>query len=178
MLMIITMDGLSGAGKSYQAEILSKRLGYEVVNFYEKKVAHNIELLSLSNPCYHLIWLEELSRQGLILDDPPFFSSSLFALFEENELALIDAFLELLNASKLKPTVSFCLKIDLAHAGARRTKRDLGITMLPDQLDGKREKSDEWFRFYDYLDSRLDYFHIIDGAQTPEKVTADILEKL
>ena len=176
--MIITMDGLSGAGKSYQAEILSKHLDIEVINFYEKKIEYGVNLSSVSNLCYHLIWLEELSKQDLILDDPPFFSSSLFALFEEDELALIDAFLELLNASKLKPTVSLCLKIDLAHAGARRTKRDLGITMLPDQLDWKREKSDEWFRFYDYLDSRLDYFHIIDGAQTPEKVTADILEKL
>ena len=63
--MIITMDGLSGAGKSCQAESLSKRRGYEVVNFYEKKVAHNIELSSLSNPCYHLIWLEEVSTAPL-----------------------------------------------------------------------------------------------------------------
>ena len=178
--MIITMDGLSGAGKSCQAESLSKRRGYEVVNFYEKKVAHNIELSSLSNPCYHLIWLEEVSTAPLILDDPPFFSSAFFALFEKNELVIIDTFLEFLNASQLRPGASFCLKVDLACAAARRTKRDLKIEIAPESLitEWDSQKEAELFNFYDYLDVRLDYFHIIDGSQTPEKVTADILEKL
>ena len=116
----------------------------------------------------------------MILDDPPFFSSAFFALFEKNELVIIDTFLEFLNASQLRPGASFCLKVDLACAAARRTKRDLKIEIAPESLitEWDSQKEAELFNFYDYLDVRLDYFHIIDGSQTPEKVTADILEKL
>ena len=177
--MIITFDGLSGAGKSSQSRELARFLGFEVVNFdhQKKSVFEMLDAKSndLSSICNHVILLHHASNvntKDVIIEDPPFFSSALFALFEKQELVVIDKFLEFFNATQLRPVKSFCLKVGVDCAAARRAKRDSAI-VYP-SWDSKKEA--ELFSFYDYLNARLPYFHIIDGESDQDTVTEQILQ--
>ena len=177
--MIITFDGLSGSGKSYQSNELARLLGFEVINFYrQKKLVFEMldtESNDLSSLCNHVILLHHASNgnaKNVIVEDPPFFSSALFAPFEKKELVVIDKFLEFFNATQLRPVKSLCLKVGVDCAAARCTKRDLAI-VYP---EWDSEKEAELFSFYDYLNARLPYFHIIDGESDRDTVTEQILQ--
>ena len=182
--MIITIDGRSGAGKSTQARIIAKKYGLvcrnfshftrEVCDVYWKEVGRN-----KFHPNIMLPGLLEYStavradRRKIVIDE------SLFHPFCQNQSVTgfdrwneYNWYFDFLSTYRLTPHHSFYFLLDYETAQKRRRMRGESVHM-----DAKvREKEEVYFRYWQEMERRIPFLHLIDASQPVEKVTSDILE--
>ena len=182
--MIITMDGRSGAGKSTQSKIIARKYGLayrnfscltrEVVNVYWEEVGRN-----KFHPNLMLPGLLEYStavradRRKIVIDE------SLFYPFLQNQSATgfdrwneYNWYFDFLSMYRLTPDHSFYLVLDYDTAQERRRMRgDSGYKTAKDS-----EKEEVMFRYWQEMERRIPFLHLIDSSQSVEEVTSDILE--
>ena len=175
--MIITFEGLSGGGKTTQAERLAKKIGFEPVAFFRQMSAIRIlldtardddsrsHIFPLSANMMLLHSVSDANRKNVIVHDPQFLS--FLAPFFPHQKDFIKAWLNWLDTTYLKPVASFCLKLDKNTVIQRTLGRP--VPVLYDDWEADRA-----FQFYDCLDRHLPYFHIIDGTKNADEISVDI----
>lgn len=176
--MILTLDGHSCAGKTTQGEILSTKLNLD----YYDELCRNTWILPYRilevTPLRHSIRKQtrifsaahtyhSIPNTGGIITR--FWSDIVYTnLFYEENLDFIRRCLTFCNMPE--PTASFYLDVPSKVRQQRltvREKRDINVTPNPSLLDK-----------FQLLESRLPYFHIIDGTMPVEAVTNAMLEKI
>ena len=176
--MIITIDGSRGAGKTTQGEILSTKLNLD----YYDELCRNTWILPHQildvTPLRHSIRRQtrifaglhtyhSLPNTGTIITW--FWTDIVYTnLFYEENLDFIRRCLTFCNMPE--PTASFYLDVPDEIRQQRlivREKRDISVTPDPSLLEK-----------FQFLESRLPYFHIIDGTMPAEAVTNAMLEKI
>ena len=182
--MIITIDGRSGAGKTTQSEIIGKHLNLPVCNFsLATRVitdVHNVYIAqnkSGINPFLPALFEYQTTSQRYkrtVIEEClfyPFFYYDTIVGF--NDWELVDWYFETIGVQGgIYPTASFYLHVDESFAISSRINRKFNIStnnLKPNtiQLD-----------FWENLAERVPFLHIINGMQSKENVTADILNIL
>ena len=184
--MIITIDGRSGAGKSTQSRIIAKKYGLayrnfscltrEVVNVYWEEVGRN-----KFHPNMMLPGLLEYStavradRRKIVIDE------SLFYPFLQNQSATgfdrwneYNWYFDFLSMYRLTPHHSFYLLLDYETAQQRRRMR--GDRVRKPAKDS--EKEEVYFTYWQEMERRIPFLHLIDASQPVQKVTSAILERI
>ena len=100
----------------------------------------------------------------MIIDDPQFLSY-LHPFFreEDKDQPFIQAWLDWFHTTYLVPVASFCLKVDYDTVNERVGRVLYNV-----------ENTSSLFRFYDYLDEKLPYFHIIDGTKDADEISLEV----
>ena len=176
--MIITFESISGGGKTTQALPLSKKIDFKPVTFFEELRAVRIlldpvregsrsHIFPLSANTMLLNSVSESNRKNVIIHDPQFLCY-LHPFFKVGSVSqpFIKTWLDWLHTTYLVPVASFCLKVDYDIVNNRADRRLYDL-----------EDVSSLFQFYDYLDSILPYFYIIDGTQDIETI-ADEIERI
>ena len=189
--MILTLDGHSGAGKTTQAAILSKKLGIPVsppdwfhvnqtieyiMKFYNEghiAMSHESEIYR------HLMVYHSMPMNHRIIDDGLFYR---FRFYEHDDFdKALDIFNQGMSLGANKaPSASFLLDIPLHIANCRsvmRTAADVrfsNISVASADQDKNKPIQKVWKR----IEDAIPYFHIIDGTMPVDAVTTAILEKI
>ena len=191
--MFLTIDGLSGAGKTVQASKIAKRFELKHVSidmFID--LLRNIEFLAteahhdntFTAVLRNLMFIRLMRGQwgnDFVLADNFFRTIGSFWRNRAEMERVLDFFREgLLIERGKEPDASFYLHVDARHRELRRLYRDekqLNTYKLENVSITTEHNSDDLrsLEFNQWLAERLPYFHIIDGSQPEEKVTADII---
>ena len=188
---MITFDGYCGAGKSYQSSKISNILKIPRFSFvdalegpFRKFVCpsdYGDAMVSIFFRDLATIQAQAGGNKGW-RDTPLFtvdtFFNSIFRLAVVRGLDLTDA-LDIfrqgicLNGGR-EPVASFYLKVPVEIAERQIVERMFGDSLQVENPDILKE--DKMLSFYQWLEQELPYFYIVDGFQSKEAVTNDILE--
>ena len=202
--VIITLDGLSGSGKSTQSAMLL-HLSFDVGSVYASNLDNVfgvfrhllraiVDLSSRRNAFNTFVCNASLLRSlylgnnglgeypVLVLEDC--FFSFLYDYYFYSDLDLDDMFpvLDIFNSIMgfddiIVPDVSFYLMVDQSESRRRMFTRDCGFIggdLIFSDVTYD-SKSDE---FYDWLNDNISYLYIIDGMQSEEDVHLSIVDVL
>ena len=182
--MLITLDGVSGAGKSTQCDILCKMLNLPAPKFIASMVAHEIisDLIDAHSRYSKLFAtlqaIHSLPKKAIVED---YFFNLTHGFKSEpadKRAELIRFFQQAITLNKPEPTLSIYLKVSREVAIPRRLERSTGpVTGLQLSSEFHREDRLEWTYFHQLADM-LPYFHVVDGALPIEQVTQKILNLL
>lgn len=191
--MFITIDGLSGAGKTTQAEAVAKELEFEAVSidilrnmiewnlqFRHPNFNYNNVSSIVANMSLIRCLIDCVETNFVIADN---FWRLMWTIYREQgrlEAAnLLGIFLRVLqvNGGEL-PVASFCLHVPPYQRHVRTFKRRLPPSVEVQDVDINVEKDTDENSFLEYitwLKESYDFIHIIDGTQPVETVTAEIV---
>ena len=196
--MIITIDGLSGAGKTTQAHNLSQLLGIPHVSTDSPSLimrevcwayTHNHgdhHFVSLLRNLLLFRFMQEGDRgwgQDFICADNFFRMLTRFYRKPERDEYLSFFRRCLTMDAGQEPVASFYLHVLASERELRRIYREqqkYNTFKFEDlKISTAHNSDDADFReFFQWLQERVPYIHIIDGAQPEEKVTADMMKIL
>ena len=197
--MIITFDGRPGAGKTTQVRKIAKMLDLPVVTMWWFRnvfvQCYNLAVgipretdLSLILQDLTIFRGMQLGPQGwgdkFVLDENLF--STLWFFHGSDEIEeILDLFLKSLQLDRGNaPVASFYLHVSISERETRRiyrsqershgkyTVENVSLSNSSNTIDFKQ------LQFWEWVASKVPYFHVIDGAQAEEKVTGDIVEIL
>ena len=178
--MVLTIDGLSSAGKTTQGVILSKRFGLQHVSIDGvQPLFVKIEHLCLGSNCddafiqilRNLFMTRSLARgweNDVVVVDK--FWASFLAFWknrQEDMKSALDFFRQgLLMHDGKEPDFSFYLYVDAENLAIRNAHRYQNQEIVDLRVEVKDDVEVVAFsEFANYLKVHIPYFHIIDGNQ-------------
>lgn len=179
---MISFDGWSGSGKTTQAIHLSKRL--DIPFYYWQNFGPNIDN-DMPVSIYRYRCLYSLLRQAktewtktFTVDE--FLYCLMFHLIGK-PTSEIDEMLSLVSkftqwALGGEPKLCIFLRVPYEIATKRFYARADKIAPEIDHPRWFENRDNQLFEIADYFESKLPYFCVVDGLQSPDKVSADIWE--
>lgn len=202
--MYITIDGLSGAGKSEQAEHICKQLDWDLRSIDDQKgfgeyiwkasfgdcEDHRISKLiyDLALTRAHIEYALDAERSFILVDS---FYRLLWHFHRENKssptrfgvnlLELIELWQSCLSLCRgALPDASFYLHVPAIERHLRQINRDEGFGLFEvKHLELTTERNtdeDTFYAMFEWLGQHIPNIYIIDGAQPIDDVTATILK--
>ena len=183
---IITLDGYSGSGKSTQLGLLATKLNYDIASYEQLFVAFRAMAEALprtkgfgsidfiaSMYAFHLM----PNPQNCIFDH---FWEALSAVYHRNRTNFQSAvrfFRHGLSLSRCgEPNLSILIDLPFDVAVERQLKRDHGVDAnVSDSADHRNDFVEGQSQFWAALEGYVPYFHRVNGNQSVNDVTEDIL---
>lgn len=201
--MYITIDGLSGAGKSEQAERICERLDWDLRSIDDQKghgegiwkaVYGDCEAHRISKLIYdfslirgHIEYARDAGRSFILVDS---FYRLLWAFHRENKSAptrfgvnlseLIELFQNCLSLCRgALPDASFYLHVPATERHLRQIRRDEGFGLFEikglELTTGRNTDEDTFYAMFEWLSAHIPKIYIIDGTQPIDAITDTIL---
>ena len=181
---IITLDGYSGSGKSTQLHLLATKLNYDIASYEQLFIAFRAMAEALprtkekdfgSINCIASMYAFHLmpNRQNCIFDHfwDKFFDAFMYQPDELTYLLRIFRAGLKLNQRR-EPDVSIFIDIPFQYAISRKVERNTGV-IVGVRNDKCRDDFQE--RFWRIIECEVPYFHRVNGNQSVNDVTEDIL---
>lgn len=187
MAVYVTIEGLSGAGKTVQAERVAEALGWQVraidslKTFGEQIWSMEFGVRrddKLSKFLYDL----SLIRGYIDYTKEPFvFSDNFYRLmwtkYRDNLGA--DKALSLFQQALPAPVASICLHVPAQERHLRQFRRGADRLYRIDDIKISTEMNrdeDDFMEFFRWLSERIPYIYVLDGTQSVESITDKIVE--
>ena len=185
-IMYITIDGLSGAGKSVQADRVSKALGWKSVSIDDmKSFGEHIWQMNFGGPGYDqlskLLYDLALIRAHIDYATEDFvFCDNFYRLlwtFYLKNLG-IDEALSVFQQAVPRPIASIYLNVDARERHMRKFyvgNENLYRIENIDFLTEMNHDEEDFCEFFQWLSKRIPHIHILDGTKSVEAVTDEIV---
>ena len=187
MAVYITIDGLSGAGKTVQAERVSEALGWQVRAIDSLKTfGEQIWSMAFGSGSDDKLskFLYDLSLiRGYIdyTEEPFVFSDNFYRLIwtKYRDNLGTDKALSLFQQALPAPVASICLHVPAQERHLRQFRREAeGLYRIDDikiSTEMNRDE-DDFMEFFRWLSERIPYIYVLDGTQSVESITDKIVE--
>ena len=180
--MYITVDGVSGAGKSTQANLLRKQLSLEYTCF--DPVVYTIENIpnivgkgsQYTNLIANLMATHTIQCDNCIIEI--FWRNFEFAChLNTNDQNTLLAFFQtgITLGGRRAPDLSIYLSIPYDVHISRMIQRDLHQNILVEPDKDALHHFEERKRFWHTISGQISYFHVVDGTLPVEDVHASIM---
>ena len=180
--MYITIDGVSGAGKTTQAQLLHERLSLEYTPFLPVVYAtENIPAI-LGKQSQYTELFSVLLAAHTIPSDADYIVEDFWAVFRsmlhlnirdlKNALSFFQTGITL---GRRPPDLSVYLSITYDIQVSRLFERHTGITVPPVGNDNNVNQFEQLNQFWGTIAQEVNYFHVVDGTLPVEDVHASIM---
>ena len=183
--MYVTLDGISGAGKSTQCGILMRKFNYKFPRFLALFAAvEAIPSIMSAGSEYATLFanlhtIHCMPPENSIMEDfwRPFTN---FRELPESDLSpLVALFRQAIQLNnRPEPDLSIYIHTPQDLAEARRFQRSKRIYTSPSAVKRKKKWEEYDYNLYtmwERIASQVPYFHIVDGRQSVEEITEQIV---
>ena len=185
--MYITIDGLSGAGKSVQADSVAEVLGWQVKSIDQLKTfGEQIWYMEFGSPgddqpskfLYDLSLIRgyiDYTQESFVFSDN--FYRLIWTNYRDN--LWVDEALLLFQQALPAPVASICLHVPAQERHLRQFRREAeGLYRIDDiriSTEMNRDE-DDFMAFFSWLSERIPHIYVLDGTKSVESITNKIVE--